>query len=138
MKTSYMSPSHFNEVLSIENDCFEFPWHQEDFLMMLGRKRIIANVILDGNDKVVGYYLVKNRRDHVEILNFAIRKDKQRQGYGTLLMEALMKKKPLKLYVSEANLAAHLFLKSCGFKATMVERRYYKEEGLDAYLFECS
>lgn len=138
MKTTYMNPDHFSQVLAIENNCFESPWSEDEFTKQVSSKRTIANVIFDDDGSIIGYYLIYKKKDYVELMNIAIRKDRQRQGLGFMIIKKLLAKhKSMKCHVSEANLSAHLFLKKCGFFATQVEQCFYSEVGLDAYLFEC-
>jgi ribosomal-protein-alanine N-acetyltransferase len=133
-----MNPDHFSQVLAIENDCFGCPWSEDEFIKQVSSKRTIADVMFDDDGSIIGYYLIYKKKGYAELMNLAIRKDRQRQGLGLMIVKKLLDKhKSIKCYVSEANLSAHLFLKKCGFVATQVDKCFYSEVGLDAYLFEC-
>jgi ribosomal-protein-alanine N-acetyltransferase len=86
---------------------------------------------------IVGHTLCLFDADHVQILTLAVAE--QRCGIGARLIARLIDKPSVKRRgaivadVPETNLAAQLFFRSLGFRATGVLRRYFTDTGEDAY-----
>ncbi len=89
---------------------------------------------------IVGYISSYFDYDTLEILNFCIREDYQRNGIGTLILNNLideLKDKNLKRVVLEVrskNEKAVNFYNKNGFKVVNIRRNYYKDD--DAFLME--
>ena len=91
--------------------------------------------------KIIGIYVVQTIIDEAQISYFSIKQKFRRKGYGSQLMNYLIKDceklniKKLLLEVSETNSIAEIFY--CKFKFLTVGRRknYYKN-GTDAVLKE--
>ena len=83
------------------------------------------------------YELCKNRR---KVLNFAVDPEFRRQTVGAQLVETLVDKltqqrlQEILIEVRETNLAAQLFFKKQGFKATLVLHNHYDDTTEDAYV----
>ena len=93
------------------------------------------------NKRIIGIYVIQIIIDEAQINYFAINQRFRRKGYGSKLMNYLIKEceklniKKLLLEVSETNSIAEIFY--CKFKFLTVGRRknYYKD-GADAVLKE--
>ena len=73
---------------------------------------------------VVGFIVYDNRnREKAEVLAFAVHKPDRRQGIGRLLMGKVAKwpRTEVSVKVDERNLAAQIFLRVQGFRATEIE-----------------
>jgi ribosomal-protein-alanine N-acetyltransferase len=76
------------------------------------------------------------------VLNFAVLRSHRRLGIGTQMMEKLIGKLTpdrrgrIQLEVRETNLAAQLFFRSLGFRATTVLKDFYQDSTEDAYLMQ--
>jgi [ribosomal protein S18]-alanine N-acetyltransferase len=133
-----------DEVLSIENRCFQFPWTEEEFLITLRKRNCIGVVAEDQEDRVLGFMLYELYKDKLRILNFAVDPDNWRTGIGRQLCERLIDKlsqqrrKRISVEVRESNTKSHLFFQSMRFKAINVWRNHYRENNEDAYLFQYS
>ena len=131
------------EVLRIENESFAECWTEEDFINALCCRNNIGMVI-EVAECVVGFFIYEIARTQLTVLNFAIRPDCQRRGLGTAGINKLKSKlskerrNKIVLQVRETNLAAQIFFRSQGFKATGLERSayidWYGDE--DVYRFE--
>src|SRR5436190_2514550 len=110
------------EVLAIENDSFEFPWCENDFLRCL-RQRNCIGMVAEHDDRVVGFMIYELHKARLHVLNFAVGSRSRRLGIGTQMIEKLVGKLSLQrrnrilLEVRETNLAAQLFFRSSGFRA---------------------
>ena len=126
------------EVLEIENQSFEFPWSDEDFVRYLRQRNCIGTVAESGK-RVVGFMVYELLKNQMHLLSIAVRPEFQRRGVGSQMMLKLVCKLATKrrnnitLEVRERNLPGQLFFKSCGFLARSVLRDFYCDTTEDAY-----
>jgi len=129
------------EVLDIERESFEFPWFEEDFIRCL-RQRNCIGMVAEHGERVVGFMIYELHKTRLHILNFAIAGGARRRNIGSQMAEKLITKLSsqrrtrITLEVRETNLAAQLFFKAAGFRATTVLRAYYEDSPEDAYLMQ--
>lgn len=128
------------EVLSIENGCFEYPWREDDFIRCLRQRNNIGMVAEDyEGGGLLGYMVYELHPRYVHILNLAVDRMSWRQNVGHQLVEKLKgklnvnRRHTLSLEVRETNLAAQLFFKSQGFRATAIFRNFYDDTTEDSY-----
>src|SRR5258708_30124318 len=127
------------EVLHTEQESFEFPWTEEDFLRCL-RQRNCIGMVAEQGEKVVGFMIYELHKAKLHILNFAVLPSARRLGVGTQMVAKLISKLSshrrtrITLEVRETNLAAQLFFRSQNFKAIKVLRSFYEDSGEDAFL----
>ncbi len=126
------------QVLVIERESFNDPWTLEEFLVSLRERNTIGQVAERG-EIVVGYVVYRLHRARIEILNLAVDPRERRRGVGTQLVGRLVQKlsagrrRSITAKVRERNVAAQLFLRSCGFRAVCVLHGAY-DAGEDGYL----
>jgi ribosomal-protein-alanine N-acetyltransferase len=129
------------EVLDIENQSFEYPWGEEDFLRCLHERDITGRVI-EVDEMIVGFIVYRLYKRHSEILDIAVHRNFRRMGAGGILVQkvvrALTKKRThILCYVSEHNLVAQIWLREMGFIASgkPVRDWYEYQDGtsVDAY-----
>lgn len=129
------------EVLEVENDGFEFPWSEEDFIRCL-RQRNCIGMVAEHDERVVGFMIYELHRTRLHVLNFAVAKDHQRRGVAKQMIAKLVSKLShqrrtrILLEVRETNLAAQLFFRNAGFRAVSVLRDFYDDTTEDAYLMQ--
>jgi len=129
------------EVLDIERDSFEFPWFEEDFIRCL-RQRNCIGMVAEHGERVVGFMIYELHKTRLHILNFAVAPGYRQRDVGRQMAEKLISKLSsqrrtrISLEVRETNLAAQLFFKRLGFRATTVLRSYYEDSPEDAYLMQ--
>lgn len=130
------------EVMRIENDCFEFPWSEEDWHKCLIQRNRIG-MVAEVAECVVGVMLYELQPKALRILNFAVRPDCQRRGIGTVMVNKLKSKlsyerrKRITLDIRETNSVAHKFFSAQRFRAIKVQRDFYPQHvSEDAYLFQ--
>lgn len=135
------------EVLAIEQESFEFPWREADFMNCLRQRNCIAMVAewIDGKtkwDRVAGFVIYELHKTRLHVLNLAVAGDLRRRGVGRALVEKLQGKlnaahrTKLQLEVRERNKDAQLFFRAHGFRAVKTLRNYYEDSDEDAYVFE--
>lgn len=129
------------DVMRTERESFEFCWHEEDFLRCL-RQRNCIGMVVETNDRVIGFMIYELHKNKLNVLNFAVNPAYRRSGIGRQMVSKLITKltshrrSRIALAVRETNLAAQLFFRSQRFTASKVLKNYYEDSGEDAYLME--
>jgi [ribosomal protein S18]-alanine N-acetyltransferase len=129
------------EVLAIEQQAFEFPWYEDDFVRCL-RQRNCIGMVAEASERVVGFMVYELHKHRLHILNFAVNERVRRRGVGTQMANKLVSKlshdrrSRIVLEIRETNLPAQLFFKTLGFRATTVLRKFYEDTPEDAYLMQ--
>jgi ribosomal-protein-alanine N-acetyltransferase len=127
------------EVLAIEHASFEYPWCEEEFLRVL-RQRNCIGMVAEQGDRIVGFMIYELHRNKIHVLNFAAHPDFRRRGVGRQMVAKLVgklsgqRRNRIAISVRETNLAAQLFFRVVGFRATGVVREHYPDSGEDAYV----
>jgi [ribosomal protein S18]-alanine N-acetyltransferase len=129
------------EVLEIENESFEFPWSEEDFIRCL-RGRNCIGMVAEHQGRAIGFMIYELHKTRLHVMNFAVAKSHRRCGIGLQMIGKLVgklstqRRTRIQLEVRETNLAAQLFFRSCGFRAISVMRDFYDDTVEDAYLMQ--
>ena len=129
------------EVLGIENQSFEFPWSEEDFIRCL-RQRNCIGMVAEFDERVVGSMIYELHKTRLHILNFSVHEDYRRRAVGSAMIGKLISKlsyqrrSRIMLEIRETNLAAQLFFRDAGFRAVSVLRDFYDDTTEDAYLMQ--
>lgn len=129
------------EVLDIENQSFEFPWSEDDFIRCL-RQRNCIGMVAEHDEQVVGFMIYELHRNRLHILNFAVSDDFRRRGVGQQMIDKLVgklssqRRNRIHLEVRETNLDAQLFFRELGFRAISLMRGFYDDTTEDAYLMQ--
>jgi len=137
----WMIRRDMSEVLAIENDSFEFPWSEEDFIRCL-RQRNCIGMVAELEDQVVGFMIYELHKNRLHVLNFSVKSEFRRRRVGSQMIEKLASKlsqqrrNRIMLEVRETNLFAQLFFRQSGFRAISVLRDYYDDSTEDAYVMQ--
>lgn len=129
------------EVMAIEQQGFEFPWSEEEFVRCL-RQRNCIGMVAEHEDRVVGFMIYELQKTRIHVLNFAVAADCRRSGVGSQMVAKLVAKLSLQrrtrivLEIRETNLAAQLFFRENGFRAVAVLHNFYDDTPEDAYLMQ--
>ena len=126
--------------------CFELDsnsiclWTKKQWEKELDKKGVkVVALLLE--KKIIGLYVVHLIIDEAQVNYFSILKNFQRKGYGSYLMNYLIKQceklniKKLLLEVSETNSIANVFYSKFNF-LTVGRRKNYYRDGTDAVLKE--
>jgi [ribosomal protein S18]-alanine N-acetyltransferase len=128
-------------VLAIEQECFEFPWQEDDFIRCL-RQRNCIGMVAEASERVVGFMVYELQKHRLHLLNFAVSEKFRRRAVGSQMARKLISKlsydrrSRVMLEVRETNLQAQLFFKAVGFRAVSVLRKFYEDTPEDAYLMQ--
>ena len=137
----WMIRRDMQEVLQIEQQSFEFPWSEEDFIRCL-RQRNCIGMVAEYEERVVGFMIYELHKSRLHILNFAVSADCRRHNIGDQMIEKLVgklssqRRNSIMLEVRETNLDAQLFFRKVGFRAISVLRDFYDDTTEDAYLMQ--
>lgn len=129
------------EVLEIEENSFEFPWSEEDFIRCL-RQRNCIGMVAEYHEQVVGFMIYELHKNRLHVLNFAVRPEFRRHGVGETMVRKLVgkltqqRRNRILLEIRETNLDAQLFFRQAGFRAISVLRNFYEDTPEDAYLMQ--
>jgi len=127
------------EVLAIEHAGFEFPWCEEEFLRVL-RQRNCIGMVAELGERVVGFMIYELHKNRLNVLDFAVHPEFRRQAIGRQMVDKLVgklsshRRTRIVSHVRETNLAAQLFFRIQGFRATEVVREHFQDTGEDAFL----
>lgn len=109
---------------------YDIPWKKPDFQKIL--KENVKNTgwkaLESSNFSIIGFVLIQDNLDYVEILKLAVTPEYQHQGIAKSLLEKILtfcKKKNLTLEVAETNYQALSLYKKYGFKEIYRRKNYY-------------
>lgn len=137
-------PMHRNDlqqVLDIENQCFENPWSNTYFTISLKRPRSYERFYVARRENtVVGYIVFNILHEEAHILNIAVPPACQRQGIGKYLLASALEMieadngREVFLEVAVSNLPAQYLYRQFGFRICGLRKNYYGRYK-DAYVF---
>lgn len=143
MDIRWMIRRDMPQVLAIENEAFENPWTESDFVHSLRERNVIGMVATtDDGKNVIGYMLYSLKQKKVDLLNIAVHSAFRRKETGRELIEVLkrklrqQKRESIEAVVRETNFPAQMWLKSCGFRCVVELLDYYNESEESGYLFK--
>lgn len=117
-------------VSIIEKEMIETPWGAEALKKEITNKNAFYAVIKK-DDKIIGYGGIWFSIGTSDITNIAVLKEERRKGYGSIILNELIKKADEKncfeinLEVNENNTGAILLYEKCGFKKVGIRKKYY-------------
>jgi ribosomal-protein-alanine N-acetyltransferase len=137
----WMIRRDMTEVLEVEQESFEFPWSEDDFIRCL-RQRNCIGMVAEHEDRVIGFMIYELHKSRLHVLNFAVAKAHRRRGIGRQMVAKLIgklshqRRTRVLLEVRETNLPAQLFFRSESFRAVSVLRDFYDDTTEDAYVMQ--
>ena len=136
-----MCLSDLQQVLEIENECFEDPWSEIYFTLSLKRPRSYEYFyVARCENTVMGYIVFAVLYEEAHILNIAVPTAYQRQGIGKYLLDSALDKIQtldgweVFLEVAVSNLPAQYLYRQFGFRICGIRKNYYGRHK-DAYVF---
>lgn len=118
------------KIVSIEVNCHISPWTKKNFLDSINAGYTFQ--VLKDDHLIIGYYIASFAADECELLNITVKKNFQRQGFGTAIINHLikncLKRKTLNLFleVRKSNKNAILLYEKEGFNEVGIRPNYYK------------
>ena len=128
-----------DQVVEIENSLFSVPWSKEGFFTFLIKDESMFFVV-EEKGKILGYCSMQIVLDEGDILNVAVRSDRQKEGIGYFLVDSMLKMAEMigihivHLEVREGNGTARRLYERLGFKEDGLRRDYYTDPTENAVL----
>ncbi|MBQ9828390.1 MAG: ribosomal protein S18-alanine N-acetyltransferase [Lachnospiraceae bacterium] len=141
LSISLLSPEDTDDVLSLENACFNDPWSREAFERAAVSSSSPVYVLRAGG-KVAAYLAVITAADEGEIGRIAVEPDCRGRGYGIMLLEHAFEEgrtagiRSWFLEVREHNTAALALYKKAGFVPVGRRPGYYRDPDEDGIIMK--
>ena len=138
-----MDRGDLDAVCAIENATFAVPWSRESFRQELERNVAARYLVAETDGKVVGYAGAWVILDESHITNIAVLEAWRGRGIGKQLTQALLQylsnlgASYATLEVRVSNERAQNLYKELGFVSVGKRKRYYEDNGEDAFLMVC-
>ena len=120
------------QVLTIENQCFEDPWSATYFRLFLKQPRSSEYFYVARRDgTIVGYIIFCILHEEAQIWNIAVSPVCQRQGIGRHLLASALEMiqadggREVLLEVAVSNLPAQYLYRQFGFRICGIRKNYY-------------
>jgi ribosomal-protein-alanine N-acetyltransferase len=138
---AYATTRDLPAIYDIERRSFPAHWSYQTLADEVGRRRPYSHVLVGRlHDEVIAFTIVWIVADEAHILNFAVRPDHRRRGVGTRLLTALLERarslrvRRVTLEVRVSNAGAIRLYERMGFRTVAIRRRFYQDNGEDAYV----
>lgn len=128
-----------DQVVDIEQNLFSVPWTKGGFLTYLMKKDTMFFVV-EEKERILGYCSMMTVLDEGDILNVAVRSDRQKEGIGQFLVDSMLRMaemqgiKLVHLEVRQGNGTARRLYQRLGFKEDGLRRDYYENPVENAVL----
>lgn len=128
-----------DQVVDIEQNLFSVPWTKEGFLTYLMEKDTMFFVV-EEKERILGYCSMMTVLDEGDILNVAVRSDRQKEGIGQFLVDSMLRMAEMQgirlvhLEVRQGNGTARRLYQRLGFKEDGLRRDYYENPVENAVL----
>ena len=138
-----MNRDDLDAVTAIEKATFAVPWSRESFRQELERNVAARYLVAEADGKVVGYAGAWVILDESHITNIAVLEEWRGRGIGRQLTRALLQYLSnlgacyATLEVRVSNERAQNLYRNLGFVSVGKRKRYYEDNGEDAFLMVC-
>lgn len=139
-----MNTEDLERVMEINRLSFTDPWPKRIFESEVNGNEFAKYFIIEADDLIVGYVGLWFVFDDAQITNIAVHPDYRGHGYGETLFSYAMQQailhrmKTLSLEVRVSNKKAQHLYRKFGLFPTRVRKKYYKNNGEDAFVMEVS
>ena len=119
----WMIRRDMSEVMNISRQCYGpcAEWDEWDFISHL-RQRNCIGMVIETDDKVVGFMLYELSKRHLSVVHFGVDPNYRRRGLGTQLLRKLIgkldpsRRSRLDINVYQDCFEMLLLCESCGFR----------------------
>lgn len=131
------------QVHAIEERTFATPWSYQSFVDEMTTNKCARYLVAEEDGRVIAYAGAWLIFEEGHITNIAVDEPYRGRGVGTEVTRALMQYAAnmgvqyLTLEVRRSNLVAQKMYQSLGFLKLGLRKRYYEDNGEDAYLMVC-
>lgn len=126
-------------VAELEKKCFAVPWSEKSFHDEM-KNKLAVYFVAKSDGRCIGYAGFWNVSGEGGITNVAVLPEYRRQGIGSMLIAQMIKTAMqlkldlLTLEVRKSNIAAQGLYKKYGFDIIGERKRYYSDNGEDAWI----
>ena len=122
--------SDMNSIVNIEKTSYEKPYWNESLLENLFNKsRTDSAWVFEANKKIIGFLIEQRCLDEISILNVAVDKKYQNNGFGKKIVSQYLSILPndtiVFLEVNKNNYIARKIYTALGFKNILSRKNYY-------------
>ncbi|NKE08106.1 ribosomal protein S18-alanine N-acetyltransferase [Mesobacillus selenatarsenatis] len=134
----HMTVDDLDEVMEVEVNSFTIPWSREAFFNELTKNQFAQYLIVEVDQKVVGYCGVWIIVDEAHITNIALLPEYRGMRLGEALMAKVMKlgremgAMRMTLEVRVSNVRAQNLYRKFGFEEGAIRKQYYTDNMEDA------
>ena len=138
-----MRREDLDPIAAIEASTFARPWSRDSFRRELEENRVARYLVAEMDGRVIGYAGAWIVMDESHITNIAVEESFRGQGIGKKLTAALLQylsnlgASYATLEVRVSNERAIRMYQSLGFVPAGKRKRYYEDNGEDAWLMVC-
>lgn len=131
------------QVHAIELKTFHTPWSYQSFVDEMTTNKCARYIVAEEDGRVVGYAGAWLVFEEGHITNIAVDEACRGRGIGLGVTRALMQYAAnmgvayMTLEVRKSNIVAQRLYQKLGFIELGVRKRYYEDNGEDAYLYVC-
>ena len=128
-----------DRVYQIENESFFEPWTKKRLIKEFENNSFLKHFVYEKDGEILGFYIISNIADLVEIFTIAVDKDHREEGIGSKLLDHIINyakencASEIWLEVATKNIAAINLYQKYGFKVQTIRKNYYQKTGEDAY-----
>ena len=121
-----------DQVVEIENSLFSVQWSKEGFFTFLIKDESMFFVV-EEKGKILGYCSMQIVLDEGDILNVAVRRERQKEGIGYFLVDSMLMMaeargvRTVHLEVREGNDTARRLYQRLGFTEDGLRENYYTD-----------
>jgi [ribosomal protein S18]-alanine N-acetyltransferase len=134
----YMREEDIDQVLEVEHASFTVPWSCDAFYNELTNNQFATYIVLEENNKIIGYCGVWIVIDEAHVTNIAILPDYRGKKLGQIMMSKLIEiskekgAKSMTLEVRVSNDPALALYRKFGFQNGGIRKNYYSDNQEDA------
>jgi [ribosomal protein S18]-alanine N-acetyltransferase len=134
----HMREDDIEQIVNIENLSFATPWSRESFLNELNKNQFATYVVMEDDEKIIGYCGMWLIVDEAHITNIAVLPEYRGRKLGDALLAKVvetardMGAKSMTLEVRVSNQVAQNLYRKYGFKNGGIRKGYYTDNHEDA------
>lgn len=134
-----MMVEDLEQVMEIENELFAVPWTKEGYFTFLTKENAMM-LVVEEKEKILGYCGLLMVLEEADVMNVAVRKDRQKEGIGNFLMQSMLRLaqdrgiEKIHLEVRVSNDTAIRLYERLGFEKYGIRKGYYTDPIEDAVL----
>jgi len=134
----YMREEDIDQVLAVEHASFTVPWSREAFYNELHNNKFAVYIVLEEDNKIIGYSGTWVVIDEAHVTNVAILPGYRGRQLGETMLRKLMSvaremgAKSMTLEVRVTNHVAQSLYRKLGFQNGGIRKNYYSDNQEDA------